>query len=64
MSGDYLFAYDRDTCAESAGGLAAPGFFACMTALGYFQIDPQTGAPIDPTETGGPAATVASSAAR
>ena len=46
MSGDYLFSYDRSGCEQTAGSQAAPEFFSCMKDLGYFLIDPATGAPI------------------
>jgi len=46
MSGDYLFAYDRSTCEQTAGSLAANEFFSCMENLGYFRIDPVSGAPL------------------
>ena len=47
MSGEYLFAYDHGQCADQArGDLDAPLFFSCMQDLGYYQIDPVTGAPV------------------
>ena len=47
MSGDYLFAYDQELCADqSVGDTASPEFFSCMQGLGYFLIDPSTGAPV------------------
>ena len=47
MSGDYLFAFDHGQCADQvAGATAGPEFFTCMQGLGYFLIDPLTGAPV------------------
>lgn len=47
MSGDYLFAYDQNQCSDqAAGNTSAPEFFGCMESLGYYLIDPATGAPV------------------
>lgn len=39
MSGDYLFAYDQELCAEqSVGDTASPEFFSCMRGLGSTRL--------------------------
>lgn len=64
MSGDYLFAYDQSGCAQAAGSEIAPEFYACMEDLGYFQIDPESGAALDTPAVSAATAAVTTSAAR
>ena len=51
QSGDYLFAFDSANCEQSTGNTSDLAFFSCMENLGYFRIDPVTGAPIASVQT-------------